>query len=99
MCSVLPLEAMLMFKIQAAIKDHVDVCGPCCDWRLCGCLRSILSKEPMLIPTVQVTTKGHVDVCGLGPLEAMLISVAYAVVEGHYGTHGLCVDIQGLYYL
>lgn len=68
MCSVLPLEAMLMFKIQAAIKDHVDVCGPCCDWRLCGCLRSILSKEPMLIPTVQVTTKGRVDVCGLGCL-------------------------------
>ena len=64
----LSFEAMLMFKILAAINDHVVVCGPCCDWRLYGCLRSILSKEPMLIPIVQVTTKGRVDVCGLGYL-------------------------------
>lgn len=31
------------------------------------------------------------------PLEAKLISVDWAVVEGHYCTHSLCVDIHGLY--
>ena len=32
-------------------------------------------------------------------LEAMLICVAWTVVEGDYGTHGLCFDIHGIYFI
>lgn len=100
MCSVLHLEAMLIFKIHAATNDHVDVCG------------FMLRLEAVCMSEVYILKGAHVDTHSPGyhqrscgclwagmPLEAMLISVAYAVVEGHYGTHGLCVDIQGLYYL
>lgn len=72
--SVLWPRTVLMSLVCAATRNHIEVCGPCCPWRPCGCL----CYHPRLCGPLWSM-----------PPNALLTSMGHAASRGHVDVHGL----------